>query len=333
MKLSRIESVTRAIFSPATDAPTTALRTTTLRTTVLRMTALRTTVLVMIVLLAAGALLCSMPRLGRAQSAAVGLFEQANQAYEEGRYEEAGRFYEEILASGTMHGAVLYNLGNAYFKMNRLGEAILAYERAQLLLPRDEDVAANLLLARELTVDKIAQEDPPLPVRWLTYPARALNINELTWVSFILYLLTTSLVVIGIWTRPVRWRKKVLVSALIAGVLLVVAGSSLAGKIYRQTSAGKAVILAAAVDARSGPGDDYTRIFTAHEGTAVRVRQRREGWYLIALPNGLGGWIPDETAEFISWQEPFMKGGKDAEVPFGIGPGPDGPGRDDRSGL
>jgi len=313
MRLSRIGSFTRTIVSPATGT--------------------RTMALAMIAALVAGALLCSTPRPGRAQSAAVGLFEQANRAYEEGRYEEAGRIYEEILAAGTMHGTVLYNLGNAYFKMNRLGEAILAYERAQRLLPRDEDVAANLQLARELTVDKIAREDPPLPVRWLTYPARALNVDELTWVSFILYLLTASLVVLGIWARPVRLRKKVLVSALVAGVLLVVSASSLAGKIYRQTSADRAVILAAAVDARSGPGDDYTRIFTAHEGTTVRVRQRREGWYLIALPNGLGGWIPDQTAEFISRQEPFMKGGRDAEVPIDAGRHPDGLDRAGHSGL
>ena len=251
-------------------------------------------------LLAAMVLISSMPGKGRAQSAAAGLFEQANQAYEESRYQEAGRLYEDILTSGVIHGTVLYNLGNTYFKTDRLGEAILAYERARQLLPRDDDVAANLQLARELTADKIVREEPPLLIRWITSPARNLNFNELTWISFVLYLLSAMLAVIGIWARPERWRKKILVSALVTGILLVIAGGSLAGKITWQASVTRAVILAPAVDAHSGPGENYTKIFTAHEGTTVRVRQQREGWHLITLPNGLGGWIPDHTAEFIS---------------------------------
>jgi tetratricopeptide (TPR) repeat protein len=250
--------------------------------------------------LTVAALVCSVPAISTAQSAAAGLLEQANQAYEEGRYDDAVRDYEEILASGVTHGAVLYNLGNAYFKTDRLGAAILAYERARQLLPRDEDVAANLQLARELTVDKIIQEEHPLIIRWITTPARTLNTDELTRVSFILYLLTAALAAMGVWIRPGRWRKKILVSALITGILLFISGGSLAGKIYRQRSVTRAVILAPSVDARSGPGDDYTKIFTAHEGTTVRVRQQREGWCLIALPNGLGGWIPDPAAEHIS---------------------------------
>jgi hypothetical protein len=277
----------------------------------------------------AGALVFSMPGGGRAQSAATGLFDKANQAYEEGRYQDAGRLYEEILASGVIHGTIWYNLGNVYFKTDRLGEAILAYERARQLLPRDQDVAANLQLARELTADKIVQEGSPLMIRWITSLARNLNFNELTWISFILYLLTTLLAVAGIWIRPQRQRKKILVSALVCGVLLVMAGGSLAGKIYWEKSVSRAVILAPAVDARSGPGEDYTKIFTAHEGTTVRIRQQREGWYLIALPNGLGGWIPQPAAELISLRQPFTKGGSNAEVPFGDGLHPDslaGPG-------
>jgi hypothetical protein len=283
----------------------------------------KTMALLAVFLLTAGALVCSSPGTGRAQSAAAGLLDQANQAYEEGRFEEAGRLYENILASGVIHGTVFYNLGNAYFKTDRLGQAILAYERARLLLPRDEDIAANLQLARELTVDKIVHEEPPLVIRGITYPAENLNTDELTWLSFLLYLLTAVLAVAGILIRPDDLRKKVLVSALVAGVLLVVAGGSLAGRIYRQRSAARAVILEPAVDARSGPGESYTKIFTAHEGTTVRIRQRREGWYLIALPNGLGGWIPDHTAEFISWSQPITKGGGNAEVPSDHGLHPD----------
>jgi tetratricopeptide (TPR) repeat protein len=291
-----------------------------------------------IVLILAGALLWAAPRISRAQSAASGLLEQANEAYEEGRYDEAVDVYEQILATGVIHGTVLYNLGNAYFKMDRLGPAILMYQRARWLLPRDQDVAANLRLARQLTIDKTLQENPPLLIRWITYPARTLSENELTWLSSILYISTACLVVIGIWIRPDRLRKKILVSALVGGILLIVVGGSLAGKIYWRTSMIRAVVLAPAVDARSGPGDDYTKIFTAHEGTTVKIRQQREGWYLIALPNGLGGWIPDTSAEIIQWRhsvsdKPFTEGGSDVQMARSADLDPDDLDRSVRSGL
>jgi len=286
-------------------------------------TTFSTVALLAVAFLTAGVFICSTPGTSPAQSAAAGLLEQANQAYEESRYAEAVRLYEDILFSGVIHGTVLYNLGNAYFKTDRLGEAILAYERARQLIPRDDDVVANLQLARELTVDKITRKKSHLLIRWITSPARNLNFNELTWMSFSLYLITALLAVTGIWIRKERIRKKILVSALVAGILLVLAGGSLAGKIIWHRSVNRAVILAPAVDARSGPGEDYTKIFTAHEGTTVRVRQQREGWYLVALPNGLGGWIPDHTAEFISWSQPFTKGGGNAEVTFRDGLHPD----------
>ena len=49
---------------------------------------------------------------------------------------------------------LLYDLGNTCFKSDRLGEAILWYERARLLSPRDEDVGANLHFASRVRKDR-----------------------------------------------------------------------------------------------------------------------------------------------------------------------------------
>jgi tetratricopeptide (TPR) repeat protein len=239
-----------------------------------------------------------LPRQAATQSAALGLYEQANQAYQEGKFPEAIGLYEQILQSGVANGLVFYNLGNAYFKDNQLGRAILSWERASRLLPRDTDVVANLTLARELTVDKIEVEKRGLLFLTLTSLARSGSISELTLMAFLLYLATSALVVAVIWIRKIAWRKKMLVVTLSVGVLLTFTLASLLGKIYQQKVTA-AIVLAPVVEARSGPGVEYTKIFTAHEGTKVRIRQQREGWNLISLPNGLGGWIPEDAAEII----------------------------------
>lgn len=244
-------------------------------------------------------LLLSFPQESRGQSAAAGLYHQANQAYQEGNFPEAIELYQQILSTGLTNSAVFYNLGNAYFKDNQLGRAILFYERAKRLLPRDQDVAANLALANQLTVDKIPTEEMPLYLGLFTWPARSLSIAELTRLSFILYLLTAALVVGIIWVRRSQIRKKILVIGLIVGILFIVSGVSLLGNIYQQRGVSRAIVLAPVADARSGPGGDYTKIFSVHEGTKFRIRQEREGWYLISLPNGLAGWVPADIAEII----------------------------------
>jgi tetratricopeptide (TPR) repeat protein len=101
----------------------------------------------------------SVPRIQAQSEAWAVVFARANQLYEEGRYQEAVAKYEEILASGMQDGRVYYNLGNAYFKQDKLGPAILNYERAQRLMPRDEDIKVNLAYARSQIVDKVETPD------------------------------------------------------------------------------------------------------------------------------------------------------------------------------
>ena len=52
---------------------------------------------------------------------------QADSAYIEKEYAQACEIYESLLQKGES-GEIYYNLGNAYFKQNQLGRAILNYE-------------------------------------------------------------------------------------------------------------------------------------------------------------------------------------------------------------
>ena len=78
------------------------------------------------------------------------LFFQGNSFYQEERYSEAVKAYEQLVAMGVKSGPLYYNLGNAYFRIGTKGKAILNYERALQLLPRDADVKSNLDYARSL---------------------------------------------------------------------------------------------------------------------------------------------------------------------------------------
>jgi tetratricopeptide (TPR) repeat protein len=75
-------------------------------------------------------------------------FSAANKLYAEGKFTASAAAYEKILQSDAVSPALWFNDGNAEFKSGHIGEAIVAYRRAELLAPRDADVRANLDFVR-----------------------------------------------------------------------------------------------------------------------------------------------------------------------------------------
>ena len=75
------------------------------------------------------------------------LFQKGIEQYQKGNYEEMIQIYETISAKGYEGKSIYYNLGNAYFRVGKIGFAILYYEKAKKHSPSDEDVNNNLAFA------------------------------------------------------------------------------------------------------------------------------------------------------------------------------------------
>ena len=78
---------------------------------------------------------------------------EAEVAYTKEDYGKAIELYEGLLKTHGESAEIYYNLGNAYYKENKIAPAILNYERALLLDPGDGDIRFNLQLARQKSVD------------------------------------------------------------------------------------------------------------------------------------------------------------------------------------
>ena len=70
-------------------------------------------------------------------------FQAAAAAYDAGEYGAAVSGFEALLHDGHVAPELLFNLGNAYYRIGRPGHAALAYRRAWHLAPRDPDIRAN----------------------------------------------------------------------------------------------------------------------------------------------------------------------------------------------
>jgi uncharacterized protein YgiM (DUF1202 family) len=66
-----------------------------------------------------------------------------------------------------------------------------------------------------------------------------------------------------------------------------------------EVGAQPAVVVAPEVNALSGPGEEFKQILLLHDGTEVRIRERRGDYLLVQLSGGSGGWIRAEAVERV----------------------------------
>jgi tetratricopeptide (TPR) repeat protein len=228
---------------------------------------------------------------GGAATAAAETFVHANAAYDSGDYRRAAELYEELLRAGAENGHLLYNLGNAYLRSGELGRAVAAYRRSQALLPRDQDVAANLAFARRSAKDAVPAPGPSPVAATLVFWHYSLSRAELLRLAVGFNLLFWGLLALRLaapGSEAMRWL------AGAALVLLLATGGSLLVRLA--APARLAVILPQEVDVHSGTGASSVVRFKLHAGCEVRLIERRDGWLRIALPDGEQGWIEERHA-------------------------------------
>ncbi len=233
-----------------------------------------------------------------AQSVATGQYNGGNAFYREGDFEAAHRSYLEAVTTGIEDARLYYNLGNACFKLSRLGEAVLWYERARRLAPHDEDIEANLHFANLVKKDREIQGEEGSLVEfavaayfWPSYDHLSLVFGCGLFAVFVIALmrlLSRSKIGTG-------W----LVAILLSGGLSLSAAIWFGTRLYTQSGTNEAIVMVDEVLARSGPDEGQTEVFAVHEGTKVRLVRQEGAWVLVRLANGLGGWVLDESIERI----------------------------------
>ena len=105
-------------------------------------------------------------------------FRGACNFYEKGDYKAAIREYNKILDTGYESGELYYDLGNSYFKDGRLGMAVLSYERARNLMPRDGDLESNYRYVLNRLRHSAAPKPAILPFRIFNKLEFYFTVNE-----------------------------------------------------------------------------------------------------------------------------------------------------------
>jgi tetratricopeptide (TPR) repeat protein len=216
-------------------------------------------------------------------------FEQANRFYQQERFDSAEVYYRKAVGTGTVNAALLYNLGNACFRQNKMGEAILQYERAQRLAPTDPDIEHNLRFARANIVDRVSEPERGFVESVLRASHNAMTLQTQLWVFTGILLLLSVMIALSLYvSRNVRlWLTYCIALCVLA---LAAVGGSAGVKIHDAEAVVRAVVLQATADAYNAPEGDKV-LFVAHEGTTVLVLQQMGEWSRVGLSNGVSGWM------------------------------------------
>lgn len=207
--------------------------------------------------------------------------ERANTLYASGRYEEAAEQYVSLVDSGHKSSDVFYNLGNALFREGRLGHAVLAWETALSLNPRDGDAAANIGIALRGAGES---EDRGFSRSGPLFLNQTLSSREQSILAALFFFALGVLALVA-RKRDVAWG--------IPSVMLGVPGSYLLLSIvwsHGQPTIG--VVLEAETPLRSALGADRgVELRTLGWGSSVRIVDETEEHLLVELPGGESGWV------------------------------------------
>ncbi len=212
--------------------------------------------------------------LAASQAQAQDRWAEANAKYAAGDFRAAVSGYTQLVEAGETSAALFYNLGNAHYRLNELGAAILNYERALALEPQQPEAVANLRLVRE--------------------KARALELrgNRLEQaLARTSPTMLASVAALGFWLAVFAlagwflFRRSALavVGCLLGLALFAGAGYGLYALEQGPNGRGLAIIVGKQVDARLATAESAGTVLTLPPGSEVKILSTRGGWSYAVL--------------------------------------------------
>jgi Tetratricopeptide repeat len=230
---------------------------------------------------------------------------EASRLFRAGDYQGAATVYEKLIDSSGPRASLYYNLGNCYQSLKQYGPAILAYERARLITPRDPDLIANLALARKAAAafEETGRRPEVDAVLML------LSRNEWSWLVAGSALFLGGLSIFcGLKSIPGRGQKQVVVASGVLALMIIAAGST--ALYLRSGEARMGIVLSESAAVHLSPFEKAESLGTPGPGKTVRLLKTDGAFHFIEVPGtSLRGWMPEKEVAAIV---PAAGGGSNA---------------------
>jgi hypothetical protein len=225
-------------------------------------------------------------------------WKRGNEAHLRGDYAAAAKAYENLQRQMILSPDLFYNLGVTYFRQQKLGRAVWAFERALVLAPDDEDARFNLAQARKLAgqraqdkLEGVAHEP------WWIRTVTSLSPSTEVWLFCGLYLGCFVLVFLRRGMAHDA-RLAVTTGVVILGVAAALAGLLVLGRVQLDRIP-MAIVLPDQVAVKEGADENFRTSFEVHGGLRVRVLESEHDWVRVRLANGLEGYVRAEDVGLL----------------------------------
>ena len=242
-------------------------------------------------------------------SNALTLDQRADSAYAADDFTLAASLYEEIMQTEGTSAALYYNLGNCWYRLDKPGKAIVAYERALRIDPSNENARINLEFVNTKIFDRQGERGSFLSN---SYDRAATLMSSNTWAvtALILFFILLGCIAIYIFASAVRMRKLgffggiILFFATICSAILAVRGANISSDNSFAIITSPSALLSTSP---REPKDRSEEAMLLHEGTKVEIKDSISAqndttglkWLDVQVDNNHRAWIKSSDVERI----------------------------------
>lgn len=222
----------------------------------------------------------------------------AEKYYNEKKYKDALEIYKKLESEGYYSSDFYYNMGNIYYRLGKLGYAILYFEKAARLAPANEYIRHNLSVCYSKTTDKVEVNENFFIQSFKSGMMYRLSESAWGWLSVIFSVLAVLGFALSVFFLS-AWKQVLIPFGVLC--MLVSWGCYGMGRalIRENIRRNFAVVVADEVMVQSEPLPKSFVKFRLHEGAKVKVEETDGDYTLIKLSNGNEGWVKTEGIEFI----------------------------------
>ena len=214
--------------------------------------------------------------------------------YNKGSFKKAGEICTERIEKMSPNPAWLYNLGDCYYREGNMAKAMVCFQRALLLAPRDSDILQNLNHVRgKLFLPELYTAGTP--VELIVYLRDIFRPDEWLLICSIAVFFIFIALVLRHVTHGVVW------ISILSGAIIMVAVSLTASMYQNNTlySGADAIIIERNADIYSLPSTDSQKSkITLPPGESVKIEDSMGDWVLIR-DDKTNGWIKHSAIEKI----------------------------------
>ncbi len=210
------------------------------------------------------------------------MIQKAESYYVKGEFQNSIVVYERILEMNLHSPSIYFNLGNAYFQINELGNSRWAYETGLIYFPRSSELRSNFE-----TLKKTITNDIAIDSNTFNRILKMVTLNELINSICVLLFLLTILFILRKYRKinDIFYPNSIIIFSLFFLTFIIILKVILSKEFQGIVIANQPEVF---IELENKIIDNNIVLF---DGNKVSIINQKKNFYEISLIDGRKGWI------------------------------------------